>query len=344
MWFKRRDPRIGDELRFHRDRLIDDYMAAGLTRKEAERQAFLKLGNVSHIEEAVRDARGRWLDDAVRDVRYALRALRRSPAFTAVAVLSFALGIGANVAIFSLINGVMLRTLPVKEPGRLVQVTRVLDGGPGSVSYPLFEYFRDTIKSASGAFAQARVNLTIGIDGQEEFVIADLVSANYYTTLGVDRPLAVFSAPLIWPPPRPRCGGQRQLLVPSIRPQSRRHRHAAHRQGSSRHNRRCDAGVLFGHRVGEQARPDVGAESHDADRGAISGLRLQLAESAGEARARRDGRPGQRGSPGRVGSFVQTRRAARPTRSANRFFGSAPPFFRPPTASIRCAITSPSRS
>ncbi len=112
MWFgRRRDPRIGDELRFHRDRLIDDYMAAGMDRAEATRQAFLKLGNVAQVEEAVRDVRGRWLEDLAKDLRYTLRTLRRSPGFSTVATLSFALGIGANVAIFTLINAVMLRSL-----------------------------------------------------------------------------------------------------------------------------------------------------------------------------------------------------------------------------------------
>src|SRR5713226_2579362 len=117
MWFStRRDPRLGDEVRFHRDRLIEDYMASGMDRTEAERRAFLEFGNVAQIEEACRDVRGRWLEDLARDLRYTLQTLRRNPGFSAVAVLSFALGIGANVAIFTLINAVMLRTLPVKEP------------------------------------------------------------------------------------------------------------------------------------------------------------------------------------------------------------------------------------
>src|SRR5947209_16869751 len=116
MWSRRThgDPRIGDEIRFHRDRLIDDYVAAGLDRGEAERRAFLEFGGVPQIEEACRDARGRWLDDLGKDLRYAFRTLRRNRAFAAVVVLSLALGIGANAAIFSLINAVMLRTLPVK--------------------------------------------------------------------------------------------------------------------------------------------------------------------------------------------------------------------------------------
>src|SRR6266542_2969836 len=116
-WFtRRRDPRVGDEVRFHRDQLIEDYIAAGMDRRAAERRAFLEFGNVTQIEEACRDVRGRWLDDLAGDLRYTLRTLRRNPGFSAVAVLSLALGIGANAAIFTLINAVMLRALPVSEP------------------------------------------------------------------------------------------------------------------------------------------------------------------------------------------------------------------------------------
>ncbi len=187
MWFnKRRDPRVNDEIRFHRDRLIDDFLAKGMSRQEAERRAFLEFGNVGQIEEAVRDVRGRWLDDLTSDLRYATRTLRRTPGFTAVAVLSLALGIGANAAIFTLINAVMLRTLPVREPNQLVQITRLLDGRPGVVSYPLFEYFRDNVKSISSAFAQQTANQAIVIDGEEEFVTTDLVSGGHYGVLGIE--------------------------------------------------------------------------------------------------------------------------------------------------------------
>jgi predicted permease len=188
MWFnRRRDPRIRDEIRFHRDHLIDDYMAAGMDRAAAERRAFLEFGNTSQIEERVRDVRGRWLEDLGRDLRYALRTLGRNRAFAAVAVLSLALGIGANAAIFSLINAVMLRVLPVKEPDRLVQIARLsTEGRFNPLSNRLFEYFRDNMTSISGAFAQSGGDQAIAIDGEEEFVTAELVSGAYYSVLGIE--------------------------------------------------------------------------------------------------------------------------------------------------------------
>ena len=184
-WRRRRDPRIVEELRFHRDRLVEDYITAGMTRAEAERRAFLEFGNAATIEESVRDVRGRWLDDLAKDLVYALRTLRRSPGFSFIAVLSLAFGIGANAAIFSLVSSVMLRALPVHEPDRLVQITRPLNGRPGQVSFVLFESIRDNVKSISGAFAQQSVMLTVAVDGNEEPVAADCISGSYFQVLGI---------------------------------------------------------------------------------------------------------------------------------------------------------------
>jgi len=189
MWWRlwRRRPRINDELRFHRDRLIDDYVASGMDRREAERRAFLEFGNAATIEESVRDVRGRWLDDLSKDLTYAFRTLRRAPAFTVVAVLSLALGIGANAAIFSLINAVMLRPLPVEAPDRLIRIARQMNGPPGQVSYPVFERLRDHMSSISGAFVQqSMADQRVSMGGRDEFVAIDLVSGSYFTVLGLD--------------------------------------------------------------------------------------------------------------------------------------------------------------
>ena len=195
-WLRRqpRDPRIGDEVRFHRDRLIDDYVAAGVEPQEAERRAFLEFGNVAAIEEACRDVRGRWLQDLGQDLRYTLRMLRRDRVFATVVILALALGIGANTAIFSLINAVMLEGLPVHEPHRLVQIGRIVqdvDGsarGPVPVSYRAYEHFRDNLKSVSGVFAQAAFG-TMPVDGQDDLVTVDAVSGSYFSVLGI-RPAA----------------------------------------------------------------------------------------------------------------------------------------------------------
>ena len=190
-----RDPRIGDEVRFHRDRLIDDYVTAGVERQEAERRAFLEFGNVAAIEEECRDVRGRWLQDLGQDLRYTLRMLRRNRVFAAVVILALALGIGANTAIFSLVNAVMLEGLPVHEPDRLVQIGRIVQDvggstrGPVPVSYRAYEHFRDNLKSVSGVFAQATFFEPMPVDGQDDLVKVDAVSGSYFSVLGI-RPAA----------------------------------------------------------------------------------------------------------------------------------------------------------
>jgi DNA-binding PadR family transcriptional regulator len=156
MWFKRRrDPRICDEIQFHRDRLIEDYMAAGMSRADAERRAFLEFGNVAATEERVKDVRGRWLEDFGRDIRYALRALGRSRGFTAVAVLALALGIGANTAIFSVINAVVFKPIQVEDPGRLVSVFQQESRNPQNFRMHSYPDFLD-IRASQDLFEDVR--------------------------------------------------------------------------------------------------------------------------------------------------------------------------------------------
>ena len=135
---ERVERQLDAELRDHFERLVADYVRSGATESEARRRARLAFGGMEQVKEDCRDVRGtRWLDEIAQDLRYGLRILRRSPAFTLVAVASLALGIGANSAIFALVDGVLLKSLPVREPERLV----LLDDG--SWTNPIWEQLRD---------------------------------------------------------------------------------------------------------------------------------------------------------------------------------------------------------
>ena len=136
-----------------------------------------------------------WIEDLANDLAYAIRLLRRSPGFTTMAVASLALGIGANTAIFTLLNAVMVRPLPVRSPDELVTVgdasrpTALWEGGPmlDVLSYPLYERLRDHSRVFTGLLASGRAGrLEMTADaGEVETVRGRLVSGNYFEVLGV---------------------------------------------------------------------------------------------------------------------------------------------------------------
>ena len=126
------------------------------------------------------------------DLRYAVRSLRKVPLFTAIAVLSMAFGIAANTAVFTLVDQVVLRTLPVARPGELVQVsapdTESYGGGMGDgteLSYAMYRDLRDHNQVFAGMFCRMQTGLTITYDGRSELVSAELVSGTFFPQLGV---------------------------------------------------------------------------------------------------------------------------------------------------------------
>jgi predicted permease len=181
----RGEPDLARELRAHLTLLEDEFRHRGMSAEEARLAAKRAFGNVERTKETHRDARSFvWLDDARRDLRYALRTLRRSPGFSAVAILTLALGIGTTTAIFSLLDAVILRDLPVRSPEELVRVER---GG----LYPVFLAFRrqtDIFADLCATSGVTRLDVEVQ-SGIRERTDVSLVSGSYFSTLGVQAPI-----------------------------------------------------------------------------------------------------------------------------------------------------------
>jgi len=186
---KRAERELGDELRFHLEAQIEQNVARGMTRPEAERAARLDLGGVEQVKEATRDMRfGTVMETLWQDVRYGLRMLCKNPAFTAIAVLTLGLGIGANTAIFSLVDALLFRSLNMPQPERVVRVhaTDEQHKDQFNSSYPVFADYREQADAFSGlaAFDQSSSLHISNGQGKAQRVNAAIVSGNFFEILG----------------------------------------------------------------------------------------------------------------------------------------------------------------
>jgi len=190
------DRELDTELSAHLQLHIDDNLRAGLVPEEARRQALLKPGGLEQIKESMRNQQTLpFIESLLQDTRFAFRLLKKSPAFSAIAVLTLALGIGANTAIFSVMRQVLLQRLPVPHPEQLVllyspgpkegHVSSDEGDGSESFSYPMYLDLRDKNPVFSGLAAKADFPVSISFRGKTDRASAELVSGNYFSTLQV---------------------------------------------------------------------------------------------------------------------------------------------------------------
>ena len=190
---------VDEEITFHLQREAEENMARGMKPEEARRRAAIAFGGEQRAREECREQRPGWtLESIWRDVKYGARGLGRNPMFTAVAVLTLALAIGANTTIFSLLDQALMQSLPVRDPGQLVVLSFAgtssghteSHGGNSpnhrhEFSYPMYKDLRDKNAVFSGLIGSAPVSVGITWDNRAEGVSAEMVTGNYFDVLGV---------------------------------------------------------------------------------------------------------------------------------------------------------------
>jgi macrolide transport system ATP-binding/permease protein len=190
---RRMDREFDEELTTHLELLVDEGRRAGLSPEEARRLAKMRLGSPELVRETYREQRGMTMTDALtQDIKYSVRMLLKSRAFTAVITLSLALGLGANTALFSLVDDLLLRTLPVPNPERLVQVRQVAVGlgvkkAADSYARPAFDAMRADNDLLTDIVGFSRMDRpAVAVDAaMEPGRRVEVISANYFASLGV---------------------------------------------------------------------------------------------------------------------------------------------------------------
>jgi putative ABC transport system permease protein len=186
---RRADEELREELHAHLEMEIEGNIARGMSPAEARRQAMLAAGGLAQAVDAVRDQRGLpSIESLAADVRYAVRGLVRSPAFTVVVVITLALGIGANTAIFSVVRGVLLKPLPHSDGDRLVYLRHSIEGPGGAsiaFSVPEVRDLREGAASLGGIAEFSSWSLVLQTDEGAERINAGLVTGNYFDVMGL---------------------------------------------------------------------------------------------------------------------------------------------------------------
>ena len=189
-----RESEMEAELASHVEMAVEENMRQGMPEAEARRKALVRFGGIQQARERQRAARGLpWLDILMQDVRFTLRTLRRDRSFTVVAVLILALGIGANIAVFSVVNTILLRPLPFPDSQRLVRITtKDPKGGESSMTYTTlatqeYQQRNKSFQQVTGYFAfSSYINYKLGGHGVPLPVTGILVMGNFFHTLGVE--------------------------------------------------------------------------------------------------------------------------------------------------------------
>ena len=184
----RRESELNDELRFHFEQEVEKYKRAGASDAEARRRARLAFGGHEQVKEDVREAQGTtWIENTLKDLRYAVRQLWTNSTFSSVIILTLALSIGANSAIFSVIHGVLLKKLPYQDPDRLVRIFLTNDAFPHFSLNPFdFRDYRTRSQSfdSMAAFNRSDVQLS-GPGFEPERLTAFRVTSGYFRVLGL---------------------------------------------------------------------------------------------------------------------------------------------------------------
>jgi predicted permease len=178
---------LDQELHSHLEMLIVENIRVGMPPKEAQRAARIELGGIEQVKEQVRGERiGNRFHSVISDCRYGLRQFRKNPGFTAVAVLTLALGIGANTAIFSVVNGVLLRPLPFRDPSRLVLIAEESSFSVISTSYENYLDWRDQSHSFESMEATRGGTITLTGAGEPERLNVRMATAGLFPMLGIN--------------------------------------------------------------------------------------------------------------------------------------------------------------